>query len=287
MKQIIDSSKLERPMHPSPVAGRWFIASGVLGATLFVASLPSLERPLIVGSHRSTRVEPRIDLARVADPPARTPVDTRPAQATDESFTTYVAQKYAPLIEGAFHPSALTDAFYALLRERERTAVALNTSRQIADAASRESIPEQERELARHDERIRHLLHPTDYDAFEVLKDSDVEQFQLNDYADGIANVAPLDEASRRAVLLTKLAHQRNFRRALLDSGIFRTDTTPAARRAAFESVRQAFAQYTNGYLQEVRQYLRDDAQYTLLSNYERTEFEAELEKLRAMAYGD
>jgi len=289
MKQILDSSTLERPTQPSPVAGRWFVALAVLSilsAVLFVASQPSLEQPLIVRSHRSVRAEPRIDLAGLPDPLTRAPVDTRSAEAADESLTTYVAQKYASLVEGAFQPAALTDAFYAVLRERERSAIALNTSRQSADPASRESIPEHERELARYDERIRHLLHPTDYEAFEVLKDSDVEQFQLNDYADGIANVAPLDESSRRAVLLTKLAHQRHFRRALLDSGIFRTDTTAAQRRAAFESVKSAFDQYRNGYLQEVRQYLRDDAQYTLLSNYEKTEFDAELEKLRAMAYG-
>ena len=42
-----------------------------------------------------------------------------------------------------------------------------------------------------------------------------------------------------------------------------------------------------DSYLQEVRQYLYNDEQFALLRNYERTEFNDELEKLRRMAYGE
>ena len=42
-----------------------------------------------------------------------------------------------------------------------------------------------------------------------------------------------------------------------------------------------------DSYLQEVRQYLYNDEQFTLLRNYETTEFNAELEKLRRIAYDE
>ena len=286
MKKIFDPSP-ETP--PSPIAGRWFVALGALAGVLFIVSLPSLRQAEPRGRappHRSISTESRAQEATSAAASSRE-VDLPRQEDADESLTVYVAQKYAPLIDRAFQPAALTDGFYAQLREHERLSIALNTARQSSDPSMRDGVAQLELELARSGEQIRLLLHPTDYAAFEILKDSDVEQFQLDDYAEGIANVAPLDESSRRAVLLTKLQHKRQFRSALLDSGILRKDLDPAARRAAFVSVRRAFEQYTQGYLQEVRQYLPDDAQYALLSNYETTEFAAELEKLQAIAYGD
>lgn len=284
MKKILDPAD-ETP--PSPIAGRWFAAFGLLLAALFVASLASVNQGAPSELHYPAATAPRVIATNKARSSAAETIDVPSGSGTDAALAVYVAQKYAPLIDTAFHPAALTDAFYDALRERERLAVAVNTSRQSSDRTMRDALPALELALARSDEQIGLLLHPTDFAAFEVLKDSDVEQFQLDDYADGVANVAPLDELSRRAVLLTKLQHKRQFRSALLDSGILRGDLNPAARRAAFVSVQRAFHQYTEGYLQEARQYLRDDAQYTLLSNYESTEFAAELEKLRAIAYGD
>ncbi len=42
-----------------------------------------------------------------------------------------------------------------------------------------------------------------------------------------------------------------------------------------------------DSYLQEVRQYLYNDEQFALLSNYENSEYAAELEKLRGIAKGE
>ena len=42
-----------------------------------------------------------------------------------------------------------------------------------------------------------------------------------------------------------------------------------------------------DSYLQEVRQYLYNDEQFALLSNYENSEYAAELEKLRGIAEGE
>ena len=61
-------------------------------------------------------------------------------------------------------------------------------------------------------------------------------------------------------------------------------ELTPAERRLAYAEVSRALRHSQDGYLQEVRQYLYDAEQFTLLSNYETTEYNAELEKLRRIA---
>ena len=201
----------------------------------------------------------------------------------DAALTRFTAGKYRFLTNNLFRHST---ELQAALLERERIAVELNTARQSLDERQRGSIQQYEMQLAAADARIRALLHPTDYAAFETLKDSDIEQFQLDDYAAGISNVAPLSADNRRAILLTKLNYKRTFRQILLDSGLLREDLSPAARRAAFDGVSRALAQYRDSYLAEVRQFLFDDEQYALLRNYESSEFDAELAKLRSMAGG-
>jgi hypothetical protein len=48
--------------------------------------------------------------------------------------------------------------------------------------------------------------------------------------------------------------------------------------------VSRALREYQQSYLQEVRQYLYNDEQYGLLSNYESSEFDAEMARLRSIA---
>jgi hypothetical protein len=120
-----------------------------------------------------------------------------------------------------------------------------------------------------------------------VLKDSDAEQFQLDDYAGGVSNVAPLSDADRKAVLYTKLMHRQRFRQVLADSRLMSGGLNPAERQYAFAEVSRALKESRDSYLQEVRQYLYNDEQFTLLNNYENTEYDAELEKLRGIANGE
>jgi hypothetical protein len=119
-----------------------------------------------------------------------------------------------------------------------------------------------------------------------MLKDSHIEQFQLEDYAQGISNVAPLRDSDRRAILYSKVATRQRFRQVLEDSGLMRGDLTRAQREAALGSVTRALAESRDSFLQEARQHLTDDEQFSLLANYENGEFSAELEKLRSIAAG-
>jgi hypothetical protein len=220
--------------------------------------------------------------SRAAEDSAATPGD----MPADASFATYVTGKYRFLFDDALPLEAANKLRVALL-EREHVAVAINTARQSTDAEAKDSIPRQQAELDELDRKIGSLLRPSDLAAFEVLRDSDVEQFQLDDYAGGVSAVAPISDSDRKAILFTKLAHRQRFRQVLADSGLMRGELNASERRLAFADVSRALGASRDHYLQEVRQYLYNDEQFTLLSNYENSEFAAELEKLRRIAYGE
>jgi hypothetical protein len=197
----------------------------------------------------------------------------------EASFGAYVDGKYRFL-----EPSA---KLRAALLAREKIAVAINTARQSNDPAAKEAIPNQLAELAAMDQKIGTLLRPGDLAIFEVLKDSDIEQFQLEDYAGGVNEVAPVSEVDRKAILYTKLVHRQRFRQVLADSRLMSGELNARERQYAFAEVSRALKEARDGYLQEVRQYLYNDEQFTLLSNYENSEYSAELEKLRGIAQGE
>jgi hypothetical protein len=99
--------------------------------------------------------------------------------------------------------------------------------------------------------------------------------------------VAPLSDADKKAILYTKLAYRQRFRQVIAESRFMRDDLPASERKQALAEVSRALEASRDSYLQEVRQYLYDDEQFTLLRNYETTEFNAELEKLRRIAYDE
>ena len=150
------------------------------------------------------------------------------ASETDDtaetSFQDYVGTKYRFLFteSGLSHEgSALLSA---TLLERERIAVAINTARQSSDLAAKESIPQLQVELDALDRKVGKFLRPGDLAAFDALKDSDIEQFQLEDFAGGASAVAPLSDADKKAILYTKLAYRQRFRQVIAESRFMRDD---------------------------------------------------------------
>ena len=99
-------------------------------------------------------------------------------------------------------------------------------------------------------------------------------------------HVAPLSEEQRRAILYSKLAYRHRFREVLEQSGLMRAGLPPARRVAALGDVARALRESRDGFLQEARQHLSDDQQYSLLAYYEHGEFSAEVAKLQGIADG-
>jgi hypothetical protein len=209
-------------------------------------------------------------------PPAADTLDSEP------QFQRYVDDKYRLLFRDVEGDASV--ALRAALLERERVVVLINTAKQSSDPAGRESLPALEARKAEADRAVGTLLPASELGAFEALKDSDIERFQVEDYAAGIENVAPLAPADKQAVLATKLEYRQRFRRVLADSRLMTGDLNGTERLLAFNEVSRALKEYQQSYLQEVRQYLYNDEQFTLLSNYETTEYNAELAKLRSIA---
>jgi hypothetical protein len=204
------------------------------------------------------------------------PADSATEAAAEASFGKYVASKYR-FLEGS-------EELRAALLARERIAVAINTAKQGNDAVARDAIAARQAELAALDQKIGTLLRPGDLATFEVLKDSDIEQFQLDDYAGGVSAIAPLSDADQKAILFAKLRHRQRFREVLAQSGLMRGGLGASERRYAFAEVSRALGDARDQYLQDVRQYLYNEEQFSLLRNYETTEYDAELEKLRGIA---
>ncbi len=200
----------------------------------------------------------------------------------DPQFQRYVEDKYRLLMRDV--DGASLAALRAALLAREQVVVQINTAKQSSDPAARQSLPALEARKAALDRDIGRLLPAGELAMFEVLKDADIERFQVDDYAAGIANVAPLTETDKQAVLATKLVYRQRFRRVLDDSRLMTGDLNGTERLLAFTEVSRALKEYQQSYLQEVRQYLYNDEQYTLLSNYETSEYNAELAKLRVIA---
>ncbi len=225
---------------------------------------------------------------------ASTTAATTPAPALDEdaaaaeaSFRTYVTDKYRYLFRGSPLEPGAKAALQDALLERERIAVQIRTASQSTVDAEREGIPPLQAQLAAAERKIALLLPPNAITPFEVLKDSELEQFQLEDYAGGISNIAPVSDDDKYSILMTKLTARQHYRSVLDQSGLLRGELTREERKLAFAQVSRALKSAKDNYLREVRQYLFNDEQFQLLSNYENTEFTTELEKLHKIAYGD
>jgi hypothetical protein len=203
--------------------------------------------------------------------PARENVQAVAADPEASTIAQYASEKYQFLFD---------DLRYLEARQIGQLREALQMRERLA--GEHESAGQKEA-LASVEDQIRGILRPADHATYEMLRESDLEQFKLNEYAGGIGNVAPLSAADRETILKTKLAYKARFRQLLRDSGVERGDLSAAEREYAYSVASQALADFSRGYLQEVRQYLANEEQYALLSNYEATEFKAELAQLQSM----
>jgi predicted membrane metal-binding protein len=140
--------------------------------------------------------------------------------------------------------------------------------------------PRNAEQLAGIEAQIGELLGADGYQKFQLLKDSDPEQHHLREYGKSVEEYAPLTPQQDQAILLAKLKHKQTYKMALVEAGFYQTTWTAEERARAETLSRQALDRYKNSYLSEVRQFL-SARQFTLLSSYETTEFNWELQRLQ------
>lgn len=174
-------------------------------------------------------------------------------------------------------------AFFAHVEYKYRYLLADMESARIDDLKRRLLDRENEPDLARkatHDERISEMLSPREREYFQALKDSDLEQRRVAEYVGGVGNVAPLDESQERQILDAKLRHKQRSAATLRDIGLERQMLSVVEREYAHARVAEALKAHLDDFLLEVSPSLTQE-QYTLLRNYETTEFHRELEQLQ------
>ena len=155
--------------------------------------------------------------------------------------------------------------------------VLLQSREVVARAAS---PPDSSETLQNLDHEILAQLPPSHRDLYLALRDSDAEQRAAGDFIAGIELDAPMTDLQQRELLLTKLRHKRQFAVWREQSGLLREQLSAEERAYAHDQLERALNEYRDAYLIEVRAHL-DEAQFQRLSDYERTEFELELQRLQ------
>lgn len=175
------------------------------------------------------------------------------------------------------------DALLAHVEHKYRYLLADVESAHVDELKRRLLAHEGEEDLTRKagtDAHVSEMLSPHEREYYEALKDSDLEQHQLAEYAGGVGNVAPLNQTQERQILDAKLRQKQRYAATLRDAGIDREMLSEAERQYAQAQVAEALKGYLDDFLIEVSPALTSE-QYSLLRNYETTEYQRELERLQ------
>lgn len=188
-----------------------------------------------------------------------------------------VNKKYAGLLERLRLGGAKEAQLLALLAQRERVLNA-TTHSYFTDALDSElSIQERDAQLASLDDQIEAVLPPENQDTYELLKDSEFEQYQLQEFDNNLPADQFLTEQQAQELLLTKLNHKQEFSRAVQSA----SQMIKQGNRAGFDLLDQAIQNYKVNYLAEVQDEL-SEFQFTKLREYEDKNFNEIRDSLRA-----
>jgi hypothetical protein len=206
----------------------------------------------------------------------------------NESIQEIVAKKYAFLLKYVNIESEAYEKLNSLLLERERIALSLNDGKEYSDeiGVTKEEIREMERLLEEIDAQIEQLLDSENSDRYVMLKNSDVEQKQFNQYSLGVKGLFPLNDTQQELVIFARLKHKAVFENTIKTAGVYMDHPlTKEQSDNLLMKIERAAMRYKHGFLMEVRNVLDHDGfpmdQYTMLENYTNTEFKVIIENLR------
>ena len=197
-----------------------------------------------------------------------------------ESTSTFERPRHPPasLIE-----ERRDDALLAHVEHKYRYLLADVESAHVEELKRRLMAHEREENdagKAKTEAYVSEMLSPREREYYHALKDSDLEQHHVTEYVGGIGNVAPLDNQQQRQILDAKLRQKQRYAATLRDVGLDRETLSQAEREYAQAQVAEALKGYFDDFLMEVSPSLTSE-QYSLLRNYETTEYQRELERLQ------
>lgn len=207
----------------------------------------------------------------------------------DISLSAIVAKKYYFLLMRLNNEPDKKAELETILHSREKIALKIKDGLEFADESgtTKEDIWELESQLENIDYQIELILDEEHAQRFTMLKNSDEEQKQFNQYTLGIAGLFPLNGAQQESVLFTRLKHKQDFEEKMNALDIdMEFPLTSEQRDSLKKDVEMAVMHYKHGFLMEIRNELDHDNfpmdQYTLLENYVNTEFQEMINNLRA-----
>jgi hypothetical protein len=205
----------------------------------------------------------------------------------NESLEEIVARKYYFLLKYLDVESGLLEELKALLREREETVLKIRDGQEYAEETgiTKEDIWELKSLLEDIDYQIEQILGQEYAQRYTMLKDSDEEQKQINQYTLGVNGIFPLDGKQQETVLFTRLKHKQSFEKKLSTLNLeMDYPLTIEQRDVLKEDIEKAAMRYKHGFLMEIHNELNHDNfpmdQYTLLENHINTEFQGIIEEL-------
>ena len=215
--------------------------------------------------------------------------NTKPVlEKFDESLEEIVRRKYRFLFAKLNLSAADMAYLRQLLLEREDLALKIQDAKEFGDESGVSQADIWELEIALEDvnTRIEDLLDDENNQRYAMLKDSDEEQKQFNQYTLGINGLFPLNNQQQESVLFTRLKHKQLFEETLKNSGLDQDyPLTKEQSDELYKKLEMAAMRYKHTFLQEIRGELDHDNfpmdQYTMLENYTNTEFQQLLDNLR------
>lgn len=196
----------------------------------------------------------------------------------DETLEELVLRKYRFLFSNLNLSEADKLKLQQLLMERERINLIILDARQYDEVAAEVDIQALELQLAEIDDQIRALLDQDNIERFNMLRDSEEEQRDFTQYTLGINGIFPLTQEQQEKVLFAKLKYKKQFQQKLRSAGLYDDYLlSEEQRQKLLDDVKKAVDEYKSQFLIDVQQFLDNNNayfdQYTLLENYETTEF--------------
>ncbi len=190
-------------------------------------------------------------------------------QLRDEQVEKSVDQKYAILLELLDVSQVDRERLKAFLVERQRIIDSPTTSYFSRSDDVTMLIEQQQLLLADLDHKVETLLGPDNFQLFEQMKDSDLEQHQLRKFNQSLDSSLALSAEQRKAVLLQKLKLKQQYTASLEQVQIA---IDMGAYNDAIEMIDVAVDTYQKSYFSGAREHL-NEKQYAALVALEKNLF--------------
>ena len=202
--------------------------------------------------------EPIVEVAtKVATLPRTVPAEK--IISFSEQLKAGVAVKYALLFEalnlGRLEREALEQLMFKREQRLNRPLAGYFVEGQDLDAL----VAEHEHQLADIDEQVAQLLGRDGAQRYQLLKDSDLEQFQLREFEQGLPVGSQLEADTRMRLLLSKLRNKRSFELSL--QGI---NDLPFESTARSEELLKNLQRYQRNFYMEAEALLSEPAMKAL-----------------------